>query len=433
MNNENFNQGLLRFIEQSPSPFHAVATMEQSLVSGNYQWLDEADSWSLQRGTGYFVKRGGSIIAFKFGNQNCLDTGIHLAGAHTDSPCLKIKPVAEIVKHGYGQLGVEVYGGALLNPWFDRDLSIAGQVTFQASNDTLSSCLVNFKDPIAFIPSLAIHLDREANRTRSIDAQKHLPPILLQLADNERFDFNDLLVKQIAKETTRDDVAKVLSYELCLYDTQAPALVGVNQEFIAAARLDNLLSCYISTESLLDSNHDYTSLMVCNDHEEVGSTSASGAQGPFLHSVLSRIVQAESTQPDALDRVFRKSFLLSIDNAHGIHPNFADLHDPQHSPLLNKGPVIKVNANQRYASNGETVARFRAYCDAVDVETQSFVMRSDLACGSTIGPITAAETGISTVDIGAPTFGMHSIRELAGADDAAQLAKAVTAFFNRGH
>ena len=431
MKSMDFNRGLLRFIDSSPTPFHAVESIATSLTRTGFEILDEADSWQLQSGGSYVVKRSGSIIAFKVGQVSNLEGGIHLTGAHTDSPCLKIKPVAEVRNKGYIQLGLEVYGGALLNPWFDRDLSIAGQVTYLTKDEQLGSCLINLKDPVAVIPSLAIHLDREANTNRSVNAQKHLPAVLLQIDDDSKFDFEEFLLDYVQQELGITDANKILSHELCLYDTQPSALVGLKQQFIAGARLDNLLSCYLVTQSLMQSSGEFTSVLVCNDHEEVGSASASGAQGPFLRSVLNRIVSGESTNQDVLERVFRKSFMLSIDNAHAVHPNYADKHDPTHGPVLNQGPVIKINANQRYASNSETIARFRTYCDKVGVSTQSFVMRSDMACGSTIGPITAAETGISTVDIGVPTFAMHSIRELAGATDAEQLSRVVTTFYNR--
>ncbi|MBT8146926.1 MAG: M18 family aminopeptidase [Gammaproteobacteria bacterium] len=431
MDKQTFNEGLLAFIQQAPTPFHAVQAMAHQMLNSGFELLDESESWDLRQGGCYLVKRDGSIIAFRVGKQSILDTGVHLAGAHTDSPCLKVKPVAERSASGYLQLGVEVYGGALLNPWFDRDLSLAGKLSFLTDDGQLETCLIDLRRPIAVIPSLAIHLDREANSSRTIDAQKHLPPILLSLQEDQNYSFEEFLLNTVRDDAGHDSAAKILSHELFLYDTQPPALVGLQEQFIAGARLDNLLSCFLIMRSMLAANSEYTSMMVCNDHEEVGSASASGAQGPFLKSVLQRLVSQESSEGDSVERVTRKSLLLSIDNAHGVHPNYADLHDPAHGPQLNAGPVVKINANQRYASNTESVARFKAYCDKAGVASQSFVMRSDLACGSTIGPLTAAGTGIITVDVGVPTFAMHSIRELAGADDAEQLYHVVCAFFDR--
>ena len=431
MDSAAFNQGLLKFIGGSPTPFHATLNLGILLQDAGFQRLDEAARWNLQKGQGYFVTRNdSSLIAFRTGSQSGAEAGVRLAGAHTDSPCLKLKPRPDINRNGYLQAGVEVYGGALLNPWFDRDLSIAGKIGYVDSEGNLQSCLIDLRDPVAVIPSLAIHLDREVNQQRTINAQQHLPPVLLQCEAGEQ-SLEQLLLTHLQQQDDTRNARRIMSHELCLYDTQPPALVGWQRQFIAAARLDNLLSCYLACRSLMDARNDHHSLLVCNDHEEVGSTSASGAQGPFLKTVLRRLAELDAGHSDTLDRMCHNSLMLSIDNAHGVHPNYADKHDPGHSPLLNGGPVIKINANQRYASNSDGVARFQQYCDRLGVCTQPFVMRSDLACGSTIGPLTAAQTGINTVDIGVATFAMHSIRELAGARDAADLSRVVTAFFNR--
>jgi len=429
-----FNQGLLKFIQQSPTPFHATANLAQVLDKAGFTRLDEGSRWQVKKGSGYYVTRNdSSLIAFKTGSKDLTQTGLRLAGAHTDSPCLKIKPTPEVHKLGYLQLGVEVYGGALLQPWFDRDLSIAGRIHFRSDGDSIKSVLIDFKKPVAVIPSLAIHLDRAVNEGRATNAQKELPPVLMQPADgDESFSFDDLLLTEVRKTEGGNAAQAVLSHELFLYDTQPPALVGLNEQFIAAARLDNLLSCYLSCESLVASSDEQASVLVCNDHEEVGSASASGAQGPFLKKVLQRWIDAIYDSSDALERILHRSTLFSIDNAHGVHPNYTEKHDDQHQPILNAGPVIKINANQRYASNSQSVALFKSLCEDLEVSCQSFVMRSDMACGSTIGPLTATEIGVNTLDIGVPTFAMHSIRELAGADDAFALQRVVTSFYNRG-
>jgi len=403
------------------------------LLTAGYVALDESRSWQLDAGGRYFVTRNASsIIAFTMGKGDPVSVGIHMAGAHTDSPCLKIKPEPVVQRNGLLQFGVEVYGGALLAPWFDRDLSIAGRVDYRSSDGQLASCLIDLKKPVATIPSLAIHLDREVNQSRSINAQTHLPPVLALVENGTAFDFDAFILDAVRSQQEHTSAEKLLGHELVFYDTQSPALTGLQGEFISAARLDNLLSCYVCTRALIDAESTGFSLMVCNDHEEVGSASACGAQGPFLESVLQRIVDARSqvTGREAWERMLRQSFFLSIDNAHGIHPNFADKHDNNHGPLLNKGPVLKINANQRYASNSRSMALFRDICQQVDVPVQSFVMRSDMACGSTIGPITASGIGVETVDVGVPSFAMHSIRELAGSKDAALLEKAVRHFFS---
>lgn len=427
MNDNEFNQGLMEFIELSPTPFHAVQAMIGRMECMGYQQLFESEVWQLEKGKTYYVTRNdSSIIAFKLGTKELTETGIKMVGAHTDSPCLKVKPQPEIISKGYFQLGVEVYGGALLNPWFDRDLSLAGRVSYLSNENEINHELINFENPIAVIPSLAIHLDRKANSKRSINAQKDIPPVLLKLPNKDKPDFKSMLFQLLKSKFGVDDVKEILDYELSFYDVQPPALIGLHQDFIASARLDNLLSCYTGLMSLFEAGDKSSSLLVCNDHEEVGSASASGAQGPFLKSVLERIAGVG----ESLTRVINQSMLISADNAHGVHPNFTDKHDANHGPMINQGPVIKTNANQRYASNSETAAIFRRLCQQADVPVQAFVVRSDMACGSTIGPITAAEIGIKTLDVGVPTFAMHSIRELAGYWDAYYLYRVLKEFYS---
>ncbi|PCI74190.1 MAG: M18 family aminopeptidase, partial [SAR86 cluster bacterium] len=287
-------KGLLQFLQQSPTPFHAVANMATILDEAGFQRLDSSNSWNLEKSSRYYVVRNDSaVIAFKTGVGDLPDSGFRIVGAHTDSPCLKIKPHADASSQGYAQLGVEVYGGALLHPWFDRDLSIAGRVNYQNADGGLASILVDLKDPVGFIPSLAIHLDRTANEGRPINKQKELPPILLQLDEDEKFNFEDYLLEYLQKDMDCSDANAILSHELLLYDTQAPALVGLRKQFISSARLDNLLSCFVALHSLIESKDAAASVLVCNDHEEVGSVSASGAEGPFLKSVLQRMLESE--------------------------------------------------------------------------------------------------------------------------------------------
>ena len=419
------SQGLLDFLKRSPSPFHATQSMAEALQAAGYQALDERETWQLQPQGRYYVTRNdSSIIAIKLGQHDPVQHGIRMVGAHTDSPCLKVKPQPELARHGYWQLGVEVYGGVLLSPWFDRDLSLAGRVTFK-HNEQLQSRLINFKHAIASIPSLAIHLNREANSGWAINAQTELPPVLAQLQGESKKDFRAVLAEQLQREHAISD-ACVLDYELCFYDSQPAALIGLNQDFIASARLDNLLSCYSGLQALLNSDDQHSQILVCTDHEEVGSNSACGADGPFLEQVLRRVLNSE----EDFVRCIQHSLLISADNAHGIHPNYADKHDANHGPLLNHGPVIKVNANQRYATTSETSSFFKLLCQQADIPVQSFVTRSDLGCGSTIGPITASQLGVQTIDIGVPTFAMHSIRELAGSKDLGYLVSALQAFYN---
>ncbi|MFT4721346.1 MAG: aspartyl aminopeptidase [Candidatus Azotimanducaceae bacterium] len=424
MNNKTFNAELLNYLDQSPSPFHAVSSLNTELLANGFTQLHERDSWQLTPGKYFVTRNDSSIIAFVMGKQSLLDTGMRIVGAHTDSPCLKVKPNPENRLNGYLNLGVEVYGGVLLNPWFDRDLSLAGRVTYQAPDDTLHSININFQRAIGTIPSLAIHLDREANTERKINPQTDIPPLLMQADETQTFD--DLLSTQIETQHKSIKIKRVMTYELSFYDINGAAFSGFNQEFIASARLDNLLSCYTAIKGLLEADADLTSLVVCSDHEEVGSVSAEGADGSFLKDVINRML------PDPIERqrAINRSLLISTDNAHGVHPNYADKHDANHGPILNKGPVIKVNANQRYATNSETAAYFAALCDRLNVPRQTFVTRTDMGCGSTIGPVTAKALGIKTLDVGVPTFAMHSIRELAGTEDPHYLYRVLCGFFS---
>ena len=276
------------------------------------------------------------------------------------------------------------------------------------------------------MPSLAIHLNRDVHKNRTINPQKEVV-LLVSSGDGDRRSFRQLLLGQIKHEHANLPVAEVLDYEISCYDVQPPAVIGLNDDFIAASRLDNLLSCYAACRSIIDTSGDASAVMVCNDHEEVGSLSASGAQGPFLRSTLERLCGAGET----MDRAMDSSVLLSVDNAHALHPNYEDKHDPQHRPCLNGGPVIKYNANQRYATNSETAALFRNLCQTLDIPVQQIAMRNDMACGSTIGPITAAELGVATVDIGSPQLAMHSVRELTGRNDPALLYRALKGFLDQ--
>jgi len=427
MSQDEFNQQLFGFLAAATTPFHAVAEMIKRLTAAGFTRLLENAEWDIEAGGRYFLTRNdSSLVALVAGRDSSPREGIRMVGAHTDSPCLMVKPNPEIQSQGLFQLGVQVYGGALLNPWFDRNLSLAGRVSYQCPEGQLRVALVDFREAIATIPSLAIHLDRDANKNREINAQTAILPVLCLLGDEDKFDFRALLQQRLLMEHPQSEVQQVLDYELSFYDTQAPSLIGLRQEFITSARLDNLLSCFTGLEAMLQSDGAMSALLVCNDHEEVGSLSTSGAQGCLLTSVLHRLAGSHSNYAALAEH----SLLMSTDNAHAIHPNFADRHDENHGPLLNRGPVIKVNASQRYATNSETSGLFRMLASMEDVPVQSFVVRNDMACGSTIGPISAGATGVRTLDIGVPTLGMHSIRELAGSRDAWDLCRILRRFYN---
>jgi aspartyl aminopeptidase len=425
MDQQPFTSALLDFLGASPTPFHAVGNLGKLLGMHGFVEIRETDDWHHLPPGRYFIRRNdSSLIALVLTGIDPAETGLRMAGAHTDSPCLKIKPRPAQINHSLLQLGVETYGGALLSPWFDRDLSIAGRVLWQ-DGDTIHTSLLDFKRPVAVIPSLAIHLNREANDQKQVNKQTDLVPIIMQTASEQEGDFFALLREELLREHPGAQKPKILDHELILYDCQPPTLLGIRDEFLAGGRLDNLLSCFALIEGLLEADSPQNCLVVLNDHEEVGSVSASGAQGPFLQSVLERLI------PDVCvrQRCLARSFFISVDNAHGVHPNFADRHDKGHLPLLNGGPVIKYNAGQRYATSSRSGALYRILAERAGVPIQEFVMRSDLACGSTIGPITAAMLGVTTIDIGVPTLAMHSIRELAGASDPWHLTLSLRTYF----
>lgn len=432
-----FNRELMTFLAESPTPFHAVANALKALQAAGYELLDEGALWNLSPEGRYVVLRNGSaLVAFTGAVLNTVkdlqndavhSQGVRLFGAHSDSPCLRVKPNPALLRKGFFQLGVEIYGGVLLSPWFDRDLSLAGRVVFEDTDGAVNSRLVDWKRPVALIPSLAIHLDREVNNSRSINPQKELPPILFQTANTKAGEFRDIVQTEL-KQTYPDlSVARVLDYELSFYDCQPPALVGLHEDLITSARLDNLLSCFIGLRALLDVEHHYPCLLVLNDHEEVGSNSAEGASGSLVQSVLNRVFGSDE---QTYARVLSRSMLISADNAHGVHPNYLERHDESHGPLLNAGPVIKVNANQRYATNAVTSGFYRSLSDRLGLPYQVFVTRADMACGSTIGPLTATRLGVKTLDIGVPQFAMHSIRESCGSRDPHILYQVTRAFFD---
>ncbi len=420
MKKEDFNEGLLGFLDASPTPFHATLNMSMMLSNAGFTKLKEVDKWELEAGEKYYITRNdSSVIAFTYPKEQ---KNYVMVGAHTDSPNLKLKPNPVIKEHGVVKFGVESYGGLLLTPWFDRDLSLAGRVSYLNIEGEIKDTLINVQKSIATIPSLAIHLDDKANKDKTVNKQTDICPVL---TTNEDFEFDEFLRWQLSQNEILD-VQEVYASELSFYDTQKAAFLGLHDDFIASARLDNLLSCYVGMLSICSVDVDKPMLFIASDHEEVGSESTSGAAGSFLESTLKRMFP----DMDEYMKMIRSSMMISADNAHAIHPNFSSKHDSKHSPHINKGVVIKINANQRYASNSVTISKFMNSAKSINEPLQNFVTRSDMGCGSTIGPITATRLGIETIDIGLPTLGMHSIRELAGNADAHSLYKILVAFKN---
>lgn len=420
---------LFDFLDYAHTSWHAVARMAHHLHQAGYTALDERAAWVLEPGGRYYTTRDdGALIAFQLpkGSVNA----IRMMGAHTDSPHLRLKPSPFAITRNWVTLGVEVYGGALLAPWFDRDLGIAGRVLVALPDGRTETLLVDSQRPVAVVPSLAIHLDREANKGKAFNPQTQMNAIVGSV-DQVPCDINALIEKLLAAQGETLGERRIIDFELGLYDCQPAARLGIEGELFASARLDNLLSCFCGLEALLQSSGEQAVMFVANDHEEVGSGSPGGAQGTFLDDVLTRIHAAVGdATPEGRIRLIQRSCMISCDNAHGLHPNFSDRHDAGHAPVLNQGPVIKYNANQRYATTSRTAGLFKRLCFQEGVPVQAFSTRADMGCGSTIGPLTATALGVATLDIGLPQWAMHSIRETAGSNDPAWLIKVLVAYCN---
>jgi aspartyl aminopeptidase len=426
---------LLTYIDQSPTPYHAVIETAGRLEAVGYSLIEEGDAWTLSPGDRrYVIRAGGSIAAFEVGSAAPAEAGFRVIGAHTDSPNLRIKPSPDVREHGYHQLAVEPYGGVLLHTWLDRDLTIAGRVTLAIDGET-ETRLVDFERPLLRVPNLAIHLYRELNQEGlKLNAQRHLSP-LLGLGNDA--DFVELLCAELGRDGAMVDRDQVLAFDLMTYDTQRSVRSGANGEFIHAPRLDNLASSHAGIEALIQAGaagpSAATRVVVLYDHEEVGSRSTQGAGGTFLADTLERIaIGAKGSDAESMARAVSRSWLISADMAHAIHPNYADRHEPGHRPKLGAGPVIKTNSNQAYATDAESAGFFASLCARVGITPQNFVTRSDLGCGSTIGPISAARVGIRTVDVGNPMLSMHSIREMAASADVDPMIEVLAEFFRGG-
>jgi aspartyl aminopeptidase len=404
---------LCAFVDASPSPFHAAGEAKRRLAAAGFSGLDERSAWTLAPGDRRWVERGGTLVAFVIGADHPAVAGFRMIGAHTDSPNLRAKPLANRTSRGYAQLGVEIYGGVLLATWMDRDLSVAGRVTLHRGPGKIESKLVDLKKPIARVANIAIHLNRGVNKDGLVlNEQKHMVPMIGLGSDAD--------LAKILAGALGEDQKDIAGWDLGLYDTLPAALGGMSEELVFAARLDNLGSSHAATCALVEAaprRAAATRLIALYDHEECGSRSATGAAGSVLADVTSRIVEAVGAERQGVQRAMSASLLVSADMAHAVHPNYPDQHEPQHTPELGKGLVVKTNANQSYATNGETAALFASFCREAGYAPQQFVVRTDLPCGSTIGPITAARLGVATVDVGAPMLSMHSCREMCGTRD----------------
>jgi len=426
-------QLLLDFIDASPSPSHVVNTIETQLAAFSFIKLDETEKWTLKAGGRYYVVRDdSSIIVFVRGQKPLVDTGFKLIGAHTDSPGLRIKPNAATATDGLLRLGVEVYGGPILATFADRDLSLAGRVSYKNDQGKVASQLVRCDKPLLRLPNLAIHMNRTVNEDGlKLHKQLELPLILTRLTEQQLPSayFSNWLQQQLSIEAER-----ILSWDLAVYDTQKGVLWGADNEFYANSQLDNLASCHAALLALLDDSvlqADSTLVCAFFDHEEIGSESHKGADGSFLADILARIALATKTEGEDFLRTLAKSTMISADMAHAYQPSFPLAYDSDHKVLVNQGPVIKVNANQRYSTTSGSDALFADCCELAGIPYQKYSHRNDLGCGSTIGPMASSRLGIHCVDVGNPLWAMHSIRESAGVWDHHYLIRAMRQFFSQ--
>lgn len=432
MINKQQAQHLLDFIDNSPSPWHAVASIEAAIRDLQFVRLDETDKWQLQAGGRYYVVRDdSSIVLFVLGRKTPAEAGFKIVGAHTDSPGFRIKPAAATVADGLARLGVEIYGGPILATFTDRDLSLAGRISYLDEQAQLAHKLVRFEQPLLRLPNLAIHMNRGVNEEGlKLHKQNELPLLFAQLTSEQ---LPQPYFLSLLEQVTGIGATKILSWDLSVYDTQKGAFWGANQEFYADSQIDNLASCHAGLQALLDDavlgQTDSTLVCAFFDHEEIGSESHIGAAGSFLTDILLRIGMAVSSDREESARALAQSFLVSVDMAHAYQPNFPQAYDADHKVFVNQGPVIKSNAKRRYSSESVSIAQFIRWCDAAGVPYQHYSHRSDLPCGSTIGPIASAKLGIRSIDIGCPMWAMHSVRESAGVQDHAYMIRVLKQFF----
>ena len=415
---QKFAINLINFIDRSPSQFHATKNVEEILIKEGFKKLNFQDKWELEKeGKYYTIKNNSAIIGFVIGKGEIEENGFKLIGAHTDSPGFRIKPNPEMTVEGkYLKLNTEVYGGPILNTWFDRPLSMAGRVSVKTENPLKpKELLVDMEKPIMIIPNLAIHMNKGVNDGLKINPQTETLPLLATI--NDKFEKDNFLLKLIA-ENLDINIEDILDFELYLYEVEKGSLVGLNEEFISIGKLDDLAMVHAGLYGLIDSSvGNATNVLVCFDNEEVGSSTKQGAASPMLRTILERIGIAMGKDREDYYRALSNSFLISADQAHGLHPNYTDKQDPTSRPVVNGGPAIKIAANQSYTTDSSSSAVFQGICKSINVPVQKFANRSDARGGSTIGPISSTQLDIQSVDIGNPILAMHSVRELGGVLD----------------
>ena len=412
---ENTIADFIDFIEQSPSSYHAAEVVASRLQDAGFARVDETAQWPSTPG-GYVMVRGGAVMAWVVPEN--FTGGFKIVGSHTDSPGFMVKPNPDFRNAGWSQLAVEVYGGPILHTWFDRELKLAGQAVLKDGSRRLvdTGALVR-------IPNLAIHLHREKNFEP--DRQVHVQPII-------GLDADDVSFAEILAEKLEVDAEEISAYNLITVDSQRGEVFGAGHKFLAAGRMDNLSSVWASKQALISAAEDYSGedvlVLSAFDHEEVGSASRYGAAGPILEDVLTRTAAALGKNEEERRQIYARSSCISVDAAHSVHPNYAVKHDPTHHQLIGQGPVTKINANQRYASDATSIHLWESACARAGVPVQRFVGNNAVPCGSTIGPITATRLGIDTVDVGVPLLSMHSARELVGVQDQLWMIDALKAY-----
>ncbi len=428
--NIKFAEDLIDFLHESPTAYQAVRNIKAALLRKGFKQLHRGESWNLEKGGRYFTtKNSTSVIAFIVGTGEIETEGFRIVAAHTDSPSLKIKPEPIMTSPGdYIKLNVETYGGAILSTWLDRPLSVAGRVALRSTNPYRPAVKsLNIRKPVLVIPNLAIHLNRDINEKKVFNKQIDMLPIFGLVKEN--FEKKDYLRNLIA-ENINVEKEDILDFDLNLYETEKGSIIGEQQEFISSGRIDDLSMVHAGVAALFDSEAGKaTNVMVCFDNEEVGSTTKQGAASPFVKDVLKRVTWALSDKRDAFFRGKISSFGISADNAHAVHPNFSEKHDAVSQPTINKGPVIKYNADQKYTSDALSSATFAMLCEKAGVPMQKYVNRSDIKGGSTLGSILSTQLDIRMVDVGNPMLAMHSIRELAGVSDHLYIKKVFDEFY----
>ena len=431
MNSEiEFAQNLIDFIYDSPTAFHAVARAKEDLTKEGFMEIAEEEKWSLKKGGKYFVSKNDSALtAFVVGMGEIEENGFKIIGAHTDSPSFRIKPAPEmVVDNAYVKLNTEVYGGPILNTWMDRPLALAGRVTLRSENLLYPETrLVNINKPIMIIPNLAIHMNRDINTGIELNKQKDTLPLLAMVS--EELEKDKYILSTIASELSVE-CKQIIDFDLFLYEYEKGSIIGLNNEFISSSRLDDLAMVHAGIRALATTAPvQATNVMVCFDNEEVGSSTKQGADSNMLADILERITISQEKNREDFLRALSKSFMISADNAHAVHPNSPEKNDPTNKPYINKGPVIKINANQSYTTDSNSDAVYELVCEKAGVPVQKFVNRSDAKGGSTIGPISSTHLNIRSVDMGSPTLAMHSIRELGGVIDHTYVTKSFQEFY----